>query len=85
MRNINQREMFPCEMRNFCERERLRDKKYLGAGDRERGGTLAGGGGDWRGRCGWHQGKRDRGESDDEGEFPCAMSRANLKNKNKNK
>jgi hypothetical protein len=25
-------------MRDFCERERLRDGKYLGAGDRERVG-----------------------------------------------
>jgi hypothetical protein len=42
-------------MRDFCDRERLRDGKYLGAGDRER--DVAG------------NGERERGESDDEGDF----------------
>jgi hypothetical protein len=47
-------------------RERLRDGKYLGAGDRERGGTLVGEGE----REMWlAPGNRDIGESDDEGDF----------------
>jgi hypothetical protein len=73
MRNTNQRERerFPCAMRDFCERERLRDGKYLGAGDRERerGDTGRGRGrGRGRRRCGWHRGNKDRGENDDEGD-----------------
>jgi hypothetical protein len=61
MRNTNQREIFPCEMRDFCERERLRDGKYLVAGERERerGDTGQGRG---RGRCGCCTGERDREE-----------------------
>jgi hypothetical protein len=43
-------------------RERLRDGKYLGAGDRERERRDTGWG-RGRGRCDWHQGKRDRGRA----------------------